>query len=84
MCSGTGSTIVHAAMPGCSLQPLRLLMGPLSPSRSLRAFTYQAVTEKTRSSRDLAVRGAIVHNIASCLHHLGELEAAQATSVAAR
>ena len=24
------------------------------------------------------MRGAIVHNIASCLHHLGELEAAQA------
>jgi len=33
------------------------------------------VTEKTRNSKDFAVRGAIVHNIASCLHHLGEIEA---------
>jgi len=46
---------------------------------SLNTFTHcLAVTEKTRSSRDATVRGAIVHNIASCLHHLGELEAAQA------
>ena len=45
---------------------------------SLNTFTHcLAVTEKTRSSRDATVRGAIVHNIASCLHHLGELEAAQ-------
>ncbi len=45
---------------------------------ALNTFTHcLAVTEKTRSSKDLAVRGAIVHNIASCLHHLGELEAAQ-------
>jgi len=46
---------------------------------SLNTFTHcLAVTEKTRSSKDATVRGAIVHNIASCLHHLGELEAAQA------
>ena len=45
---------------------------------SLNTFTHcLAVTEKTRSSKDATVRGAIVHNIASCLHHLGELEAAQ-------
>ena len=47
--------------------------------QSLNTFTHcLAVTEKTRSSKDATVRGAIVHNIASCLHHLGELEAAQA------
>lgn len=45
---------------------------------ALNTFTHcLAVTEKTRSHKELAVRGAIVHNIASCLHHLGELEAAQ-------
>ena len=38
---------------------------------ALNTFTHcLAVTEKTRSSRDATVRGAIVHNIASCLHHL--------------
>ena len=46
--------------------------------QALNTFTATlAVTEKTRSSKDFAVRGAIVHNIASCLHHLGEIEAAQ-------
>lgn len=46
--------------------------------QALNTFTATlAVTEKTRSSKDYAVRGAIVHNIASCLHHLGEIEAAQ-------
>lgn len=45
---------------------------------ALNTFTHcLAVTEKTRGHKELAVRGAIVHNIASCLHHLGELEAAQ-------
>lgn len=45
---------------------------------ALNTFTAcLAVTEKTRNSKDFAVRGAIVHNIASCLHHLGEIEAAQ-------
>mmetsp|Transcript_25414 Transcript_25414/g.73237 ORF Transcript_25414/g.73237 Transcript_25414/m.73237 type:complete len:172 (+) Transcript_25414:96-611(+) len=43
---------------------------------ALNTFTAcLAVTEKTRNSKDFAVRGAIVHNIASCLHHLGEIEA---------
>ena len=46
---------------------------------ALNTFTHcLAVTEKTRSAKDHAVRGAVVHNIASCLHNLGELEAAQA------
>jgi len=46
---------------------------------ALNTFTHcLAVTEKTRSGRDQAVRGAVVHNIASCLHNLGEMEAAQA------
>ena len=46
---------------------------------ALNTFTHcLAVTEKSRSSMDHAVRGAVVHNIASCLHNLGELEAAQA------
>jgi len=45
---------------------------------ALNTFTHcLAVTEKTRNSRDLAVRGAILHNIASCLHHLGQYTAAQ-------
>lgn len=37
-----------------------------------------AIVEKTRTSSDHATRGAIVHNIGSCLHNLGEFEAAQA------
>jgi tetratricopeptide (TPR) repeat protein len=37
-----------------------------------------AIVEKTRSSQDHATRGAIVHNIGSCLHNLGEFDAAQA------
>ena len=46
---------------------------------ALNTFTHcLAVTEKTRSAKDYAVRGAVVHNIASCLHNLGEMEAAQA------
>ncbi|KAL1507352.1 hypothetical protein AB1Y20_008198 [Prymnesium parvum] len=46
---------------------------------ALNTFTHcLAVTEKTRTSKDQAVRGAVIHNIASCLHNLGELEAAQA------
>jgi len=46
---------------------------------ALNTFTHcLAVTEKTRSAKDATVRGAIVHNIASCLHNMGELEAAKA------
>ena len=46
---------------------------------ALNTFTHcLAVTEKTRSAKDHAVRGAVIHNIASCLHNLGEMEAAQA------
>eukprot|EP00326_Haptolina_ericina_P026074 CAMPEP_0181200520 /NCGR_PEP_ID=MMETSP1096-20121128/17811_1 /TAXON_ID=156174 ORGANISM="Chrysochromulina ericina, Strain CCMP281" /NCGR_SAMPLE_ID=MMETSP1096 /ASSEMBLY_ACC=CAM_ASM_000453 /LENGTH=376 /DNA_ID=CAMNT_0023290889 /DNA_START=55 /DNA_END=1185 /DNA_ORIENTATION=+ len=46
---------------------------------ALNTFTHcLAVTEKTRTSKDHAVRGAVIHNIASCLHNLGEMEAAQA------
>lgn len=46
---------------------------------ALNTFTHcLAVTEKTRSATDHAVRGAVIHNIASCLHNLGEMEAAQA------
>ena len=46
---------------------------------ALNTFTHcLAVTEKSRSAKDHAVRGAVVHNIASCLHNLGEMEAAQA------
>ena len=46
---------------------------------ALNTFTHcLAVTEKTRSATDYAVRGAVIHNIASCLHNLGEMEAAQA------
>ena len=46
---------------------------------ALNTFTHcLAVTEKTRSARDHAVRGAVIHNIASCLHNLGEMEAAKA------
>ena len=46
---------------------------------ALNTFTHcLAVTEKTRSAQDHAVRGAVIHNIASCLHNLGEMEAAQA------
>ncbi|KAL1519199.1 hypothetical protein AB1Y20_003459 [Prymnesium parvum] len=37
-----------------------------------------AIVEKTRTSSDHATRGAIVHNIGSCLHNLGEFDAAQA------
>ena len=37
-----------------------------------------AIVEKTRTSQDHATRGAIVHNIGSCLHNLGEFDAAQA------
>jgi tetratricopeptide (TPR) repeat protein len=45
---------------------------------ALNTFTHcLAVTEKTRSAKDHAVRGAVIHNIASCLHNLGEMEAAQ-------
>ena len=36
------------------------------------------MVEKTRTSQDHATRGAIVHNIGSCLHNLGEFDAAQA------
>ena len=46
---------------------------------ALNTFTHcLAVTEKTRSAKDHAVRGAVIHNIASCLHNLGEMESAQA------
>ena len=46
---------------------------------ALNTFTHcLAVTEKTRSATDHAVRGAVIHNIASCLHNLGEMESAQA------
>jgi hypothetical protein len=46
--------------------------------QALNTFTHcLAVTEKTRSAQDHAVRGAVLHNIASCLHNLGEMEAAQ-------
>ena len=46
---------------------------------ALNTFTHcLAVTEKTRSAKDHAVRGAVIHNIASCLHNLGEMEAAKA------
>ena len=39
---------------------------------ALNTFTHcLAVTEKTRSAQDYAVRGAVIHNIASCLHNLG-------------
>ena len=48
---------------------------------ALNTFTHcLAVTEKTRSAKDHAVRGAVIHNIASCLHNLGEMEAAQVLS----
>ncbi|EOD28150.1 hypothetical protein EMIHUDRAFT_443010, partial [Emiliania huxleyi CCMP1516] len=59
--------------PPAAPEPLPPRRSPLSlGSRSPRALQ---VTEKTRNSKDFAVRGAIVHNIASCLHHLGEIEA---------
>ena len=51
---------------------------------ALNTFTHcLAVTEKTRNSKDLAVRGAILHNIASCLHCLGEMDKAKAHYLAA-
>jgi len=37
-----------------------------------------AIVEKTRTNQDHATRGAIIHNIGSCLHNLGEFDAAQA------
>lgn len=46
---------------------------------ALNTFTHcLAVTEKSRTSQDATVRGAVLHNIASCLHHQGKMEAAQA------
>ena len=81
-----------SASPGCRspsprpapeqlLSEAKALFHRKEYEESLNTFTHcLAVTEKTRSSRDATVRGAIVHNIASCLHHLGELEAAQATN----
>jgi len=43
---------------------------------ALNTFTHAlAITDKTDGTA--GVRGAIVHNIASCLHQLGEVEAAQ-------
>ena len=51
---------------------------------ALNTFTHcLAVTEKTRSAKDHAVRGAVIHNIASCLHNLGEMEAAQVKKLTA-
>lgn len=45
---------------------------------ALGRFTHGlSLVEKTRTAKDLTVRGAILHNIASCLHHLGQYDAAQ-------
>ena len=47
-------------------------------SGALEHFTQcLAIAEKLSSASDPVVRGATLHNIGSCLHHMGEMEAAQ-------
>ena len=48
-----------------------------APPIVLEAKAVVGKPARPRSSPRLAVRGAIVHNIVSCLHHLCELEVEQ-------